>query len=106
MLNSLVEILRNVTRHKLRSFLTISGIVIGVLALTTMGALAENFNALIDGGVKYFGGSIQVRPPACAAANSPPTSKADESKKDDGVAVAFTGYQSSPNTAGHLQHSL
>src|SRR6266550_3360829 len=60
MLNSLVEILRNVTRHKLRSFLTISGIVIGVLALTTMGALAENFNALIDGGVKYFGDTIDL----------------------------------------------
>ena len=50
-----MEIVRNVLRHKVRSFLTISGIVIGVLALTTMGALAENFNALIGGGVTYFG---------------------------------------------------
>ena len=55
-----METIRNVTRHKLRSFLTISGITIGVLALTTMGALAENFNALIDGGVAYFGSSVQV----------------------------------------------
>ncbi|TMF45522.1 MAG: ABC transporter permease, partial [Chloroflexi bacterium] len=47
-----MEILRNVWRRKLRSTLTISGIVIGVLALTTMGALSENFNALLDGGVK------------------------------------------------------
>jgi glycine/serine hydroxymethyltransferase len=46
-----MEIIRNIVRHKLRSFLTIAGIVIGVLALTTMGALAENFNALLDGGV-------------------------------------------------------
>ena len=30
-----MEILRNITRRKLRSFLTIAGIVIGVLALTT-----------------------------------------------------------------------
>jgi glycine/serine hydroxymethyltransferase len=43
-----MEIIRNFYRHKLRSALTISGIVIGVLALTTMGALAENFNALLD----------------------------------------------------------
>jgi hypothetical protein len=40
-----MEILRNITRRKLRSFLTITGIVIGVLALTTMGSMSENFNA-------------------------------------------------------------
>ncbi len=48
----LVEILRNIRRRKLRSYLTISGIVIGVLALTVMGSMAENFNALLDCGVK------------------------------------------------------
>ena len=87
-----MEILRNITRHKLRSFLTISGIVIGVLALTTMGALAENFNALIDGGVKYFGSSIQVGPPDGQSASILPISKIDEIKKIDGVAAAFPGY--------------
>jgi len=35
----MIEIFRNIARRKLRSFLTISGIVIGVLALTTMGAV-------------------------------------------------------------------
>jgi putative ABC transport system permease protein len=55
-----VEILRNLLRRKLRSFLTIIGIVMGILALTTMGALAEHFNSLIDGGVTYFGSNIQV----------------------------------------------
>ncbi len=102
MLKSLVEILRNVTRHKLRSFLTISGIVIGVLALTTMGALAENFNALIDGGVKYFGGSIQVGPPDGAAANFLPMSKVNEIKKVDGVAAAFPSYQFSAKPGGNF----
>src|SRR2546430_9182011 len=93
MLNSLVEILRNVTRHKLRSFLTISGIVIGVLALTTMGALAENFNALIDGGVKYYGGSIQVGPPDGQAASLLSLDKVQEIKQVPGVAAAFPAYQ-------------
>jgi putative ABC transport system permease protein len=97
-----MEILRNVTRHKLRSFLTISGIVIGVLALTTMGALAENFNALIDGGVKYFGGSIQVGPPDGQAANLLPISKIDEIKKIDGVAAAFPGYQFAAKPGGNF----
>ena len=35
-----MEIIRNLTRRKLRNTLTISGIVIGVLALVTMGAMA------------------------------------------------------------------
>lgn len=86
-----MEIIRNVARHKLRSFLTISGIVIGVLALTTMGALAENFNALLDGGVKYYGGSIQVGPPSGQAAILP-LSKKDEIQQVDGVAAVFPGY--------------
>ncbi len=97
-----MEILRNIARHKLRSTLTITGIVIGVLALTTMGALAENFNALIDGGVKYFGGSIQVGPPDGQAAALLPISKIDEIKKVEGVAAAFAGYsfQAKPGGAG------
>ena len=87
-----MEIVRNVTRHKLRSFLTISGIVIGVLALTTMGALAENFNALLDGGVKYYSSSIQVGPPDGQSASLLPLSKIDEIKQVEGVAAAFPAY--------------
>jgi putative ABC transport system permease protein len=55
-----LEIIRNLARRKLRTILTISGIVIGIFALTTMGAMAEHFNALTDGGVRYYGASIQV----------------------------------------------
>src|SRR5262249_9632161 len=87
-----MELLRNIWRRKLRSTLTISGIVIGVFALTTMGALAENFNALIDGGVQYFGGSVQVGPPDGQAANLLPISKIDEIKQVQGVEAAFAGY--------------
>src|SRR2546429_2343931 len=87
-----METIRNVTRHKLRSFLTITGITIGVLALTTMGALAENFNALIDGGVAYFGSSVQVGAPDGSSAPLIPISKVDEIKTVQGVAAAFPGY--------------
>ena len=55
-----MEIIRNLTRRKLRNILTISGIVIGVLALVTMGAMAEKFNALLAGGATYFGSNVQV----------------------------------------------
>ena len=87
-----MEVVRNITRRKLRNALTISGIVIGVLALTTMGSMAENFNALLDGGVKYFSSSIQVGPPDGQSAGLVPLSKLDEIKKVDGVAAAFPTY--------------
>ena len=87
-----MEIIRNLGRRKLRSILTISGIVIGIFALTTMGAMAEHFNALLDGGVKYFGSSIQVGPPDGQQGALLPLSKVDEVKKVDGVAAAFPGY--------------
>ena len=87
-----MEILRNIGRRKLRSVLTISGIVIGVLALTTMGAIAENFNALLDGGVKYFSSNVQVGPPDGQSAALLPISKIDEIKQVQGVATAFPSY--------------
>ncbi len=87
-----MEILRNIWRRKLRSTLTISGIVIGVLALTTMGALSENFNALLDGGVTYFSSSIQVGPPDGQSASLLPLTKIDEIKQVPGVAAAFPSY--------------
>src|SRR3979411_818485 len=49
-----MEILRNLWRRKRRTTLTISGIAIGIMAFSTMGAMAEKNNKLIDGGVKYF----------------------------------------------------
>jgi putative ABC transport system permease protein len=87
-----MEILRNIWRRKLRSVLTISGITIGVLALTTMGALSENFNALLNGGVKYFGSNVQVGPPEGQSASLLAISKIDEIKQVQGVAAAFPGY--------------
>ncbi len=87
-----MEMLRNIGRRKLRSVLTISGIVIGILALTTMGAIAENFNALLDGGVKYYSSSIQVGPPDGQSASLLPLSKIDEIKRVEGVGAAFPGY--------------
>lgn len=56
-----METMRNLTRRKLRSSLTVSGILIGILALTTMGAMAEYVNALLSGGETWFGSSIQVQ---------------------------------------------
>jgi putative ABC transport system permease protein len=86
-----MEIWRNLTRRKLRSTLTISGIVIGIFALTTMGAIAEHFNALLDGGVKYFSSSISIGAPDGQAAILP-MSKLNEIKNVEGVDAVFPGY--------------
>ena len=74
------EIVRNMTRRKLRTFLTLSGIVIGVTALTTMGALAENFNALLDGGYRYYGSSIPITTQDGKQGNLIPLAKIGEIK--------------------------
>ena len=55
-----MEILRNLWRRKVRTVLTVTGIVMGIFALTTMGALAEHFNVLLGGGITYYSSSIQV----------------------------------------------
>jgi len=87
-----MEILRNFYRHKLRSFLAISGIVIGALALTITGALVENFNVLLDGRVQYYGADVQVGPSVGHAASLLPLTKIDEIRQVPGVATAFPTY--------------
>jgi putative ABC transport system permease protein len=86
------EIVRNLFRRKLRSFLTISGIVIGIVALTTMGALANNFNALLDGGAKYYAGYVPVGDVASNGVTGGgvlPLSKAAEIQAVPGVVKVF-----------------
>lgn len=90
-----MEIIRNLTRRKLRNILTISGIVIGVLALVTMGALAEKFNALLAGGASYFGSNVQVGDTSSSAFGGfgggglLSIDKVQELSTVDGVAAAF-----------------
>src|SRR6184192_4944747 len=87
-----MEIIRNLTRRKLRNTLTISGIVIGVLALVTMGAMAEKFNALLDGGVTYFGSNILVTAAGASAFGGSsvlPLTTVNQVEQVAGVAAAF-----------------
>jgi putative ABC transport system permease protein len=87
-----MEIARNLYRRKLRTSLTISGIVIGILALTTTGALVENFNGLLEGRVQYYGANVPVGPPVGQTASLLPLAKIDEIRKVPGVAAAFPTY--------------
>ncbi|NLG66994.1 MAG: ABC transporter permease [Actinobacteria bacterium] len=48
-------------RRKLRSALTVFGIVIGIFAFTVMGSMAEKINLLISGAVSFYGTAITVQ---------------------------------------------
>ncbi|MGH2410135.1 MAG: hypothetical protein ACRDGS_07150 [Chloroflexota bacterium] len=47
-----IDTLRNMTRRKTRTGLTVLGIVIRVLALTVMGAMAEKMDLLVAVGTR------------------------------------------------------
>jgi putative ABC transport system permease protein len=88
----MIEIFRNLARRKLRSTLTISGIVIGIFALTTMGALAAHFNQLLDAGVAYYGSNIQVGAPDGQQVSQLPLVKMDQIRSVEGVEAVFPTY--------------
>jgi putative ABC transport system permease protein len=54
------EILRNIARRRLRTSLTVLGIVIGVFALTVLGSMAEKFSLLAGGAGALFRDRIVV----------------------------------------------
>lgn len=100
----MLETLRNLTRHKLRNGLTIGGIVIGIVALTTMGALAEKTNKLFEGGERFFSDHITVSDSRSNAFGGGllPVAKVDEIARVNGVAAAFpsVGLQARVESSG------
>ena len=57
-----MRLLRNIFRRRLRAFLTIFGISIGVFSLVVMGGIAEKLTLLVDGGVTYYRSKVLVTP--------------------------------------------
>lgn len=86
-----MEILRNLWRRKLRNTLTISGIAIGILAFSTMGAMAEKNNKLIDGGIKYFSDHVSVGDSTSGTFDGGliKVDKVDKIRAVEGVAAVF-----------------
>jgi putative ABC transport system permease protein len=56
-----LEISRNLMRRRLRSMLTVGGIAIGVVALTTLGSMAELAGAQLAGGESFLADHILVQ---------------------------------------------
>jgi putative ABC transport system permease protein len=55
-----MRIFRNVFRRKMRAFLTIFGITIGVFALVVMGSMAEKINRMVEGGTRYYSDKVVI----------------------------------------------
>ncbi len=85
-----MHLLRNLGRRKLRSFLTISGIAIGIMALVVFGSMANKMNALISGGSKYYADKDVVSIGSMFTGAIQPLSLGDVEKIKlvEGVAVA------------------
>jgi putative ABC transport system permease protein len=56
-----LSLLRNLYRRRLRTFLTMMGIAVGIMAYIVMGGMAEKINLIIRGGEAYFSHRIAVR---------------------------------------------
>jgi putative ABC transport system permease protein len=55
-----MRLLRDLTRRKLRTGLTITGITIGIMALVVFGSMANKINALVKGGSTYYQDKVIV----------------------------------------------
>ena len=55
-----MSMLRNLTRRKLRSTLTVVGITVGIWALVVMSSMANKIGALVEGGSTYYEDKIIV----------------------------------------------
>ena len=82
--------IRNVFRRKLRAFLTIFGITIGIFALVVMGSLAEKITLLVNGGTQFYSDKVTVSQGATGGFSVNPVSldKIPQLEALDGVKVA------------------
>ena len=55
-----MRLLRDLGRRKLRSTLTISGILIGIMALVVFGSMANKIDSLVKGGSDYYKDKVVV----------------------------------------------
>jgi putative ABC transport system permease protein len=90
-----MRLVRDLTRRKLRTGLTITGIAIGIMALVVFGSMANKMNALISGGSKYYADKDIVTIGNMMTGNFQPLSLADVAKIEavDGVDVATPGIE-------------
>ncbi|HEY4753295.1 MAG TPA: ABC transporter permease [Candidatus Limnocylindrales bacterium] len=84
-----MRLLRNLSRRKLRTGLTIAGITIGIWALVVFSSMAAKIDALVSGGSRYYADKIVVTGGQLQSATSLPMRLSDGTTISaiDGVAA-------------------
>ena len=89
-------VLRNMWRRKARTFLTVFGIVVGIFALTVLGALSARLNQQVKGAETWFTSKITVVPGGGSLFGGSDgyleLSKVDEIEAVPGVKSAVAGF--------------
>lgn len=88
------EVLRNMTRRKARTILTVFGITIGIFAFTVMGSMAEKISLLVSGGTEYYSDKVIINQSESLFLTGPlNVNKAKELERVEGVkAVSASVY--------------
>lgn len=84
-----IEIARNLWRRKLRNSLTLSGVVIGVLALTILGALSENASAQLQGGQALLRDHITIQAANSAGSSLISPTTVNGVRREKGITAAY-----------------
>jgi putative ABC transport system permease protein len=82
-----MRLLRELSRRKLRTTLTILGITIGIWALVVFSSMANKINALVEGGSQYYADKVIVTDGSAFGAAPMSLESADTIRELDGVAA-------------------
>ncbi len=82
-----MRLLRELSRRKLRTTLTILGITIGIWALVVFSSMANKINALVEGGSQYYADKILVTDGSSFGTAPMSLESADTIRDLDGVAA-------------------
>ena len=88
-----MRLVRDLGRRKLRSTLTITGIMIGIMALVVFGSMANKIDALVKGGSEYYKNKVVVsaKGGSMGLGGVLSTKMADQIAALDGVDVVVAG---------------
>jgi putative ABC transport system permease protein len=84
-----MKTLRNLSRRKLRTGLTVTGITVGIWALVVFGSMGNKISTLVEGGSKYYADKVVVSQSTLYSTNAEPLSiaVADQLRALSGVAA-------------------
>jgi putative ABC transport system permease protein len=82
-----MRLLRELSRRKLRTTLTVLGITIGIWALVVFSSMANKINALVEGGSQYYADKIIVTDGSSFGVAPMSVDSADTIRDLDGVAA-------------------